>query len=72
MALRIRKDCRIVCAAINDPEEGDCYLHDGISYMLTVEHRVIVTTESDHHMANGGEWWWKGQVPEGVEIEKRD
>lgn len=70
MALRIRKDGRVVCAAINDAEEGDCYLHDGISYMLTVEEKVLVTTENDYHMSHGGEWWWKDQEPKDVVIDE--
>lgn len=69
MAVRIRKDGKIVCAAINPAMEGDCYLHDGISYELSVIRKVLVTTENDYHMKNGGEWWWKGQEPSNVIID---
>ena len=70
MGARIRKDGRIFCAAINKAEEGDCYLDDGVLYFLSVEAKVLVTTENDIHMATGGEWWWKGQEPEDVVIDK--
>ena len=70
MALRIRLDGRILCAALNKAEEGDVYLHDGISYYLSVEEKVLVTTENDYHMANGGEGWWKGREPKNVVIDK--
>jgi hypothetical protein len=68
MAIRIRKDGKMVCAAINEPLDGDCYIDDGIHYMLSVEQKVLVTTENEYHMANGGEWWWRGQEPDNVII----
>lgn len=70
MAVRIRKDGRVFCAAINKEEPGDCYLDDGVLYYLSVEMKVLVTTENDIHMATGGEWWWKGQEPKDVVIDK--
>ncbi len=69
MALRIRKNGRIFCAAINEALEGDCYVDDDLHYELSVERKVLVTTENEYHMANGGEWWWKGQEPSGVVID---
>lgn len=68
MAVRIRKDGRIFCAALNKAEEEDIYIDDGIHYHLSVEAKVLVTTENDYHMANGGEWWWKGREPKDVKI----
>lgn len=68
MAVRIRKDGTILCAAINKPMEGDIYLDDGVHYFLSVESKILVTTENDYHMANGGEWWWKGREPKEVKI----
>ena len=70
MALRIRKDGKVLCAALNGPEDGDTYLHDGIHYNLSVVEKVLVTTENEHHMKNGGQWWWKGQQPKSVIIEE--
>ena len=70
MAVRIRKNGRIFCAALNNAEDGDCYLDDEIHYYLSVETKVLITTENDIHMTTGGEWWWKGQQPKDVIIDK--
>ena len=68
MALRIRQDGRILCAAMHLEEPGDTYLHDGISYRLTVETRAIVTEPWETALGRGGhsehgEWWWCNEVP---------
>jgi hypothetical protein len=68
MALRIRKDGRILCAAMHPEIPGDTYLDDGLHYSLSVDHRVLVTEPWDAH-SKRGEWWWRGNVPEGVTIE---
>lgn len=70
MAVRVRKNGKIFCAALNKEEPGDCYLNDGVLYYLSVEMKVLVTTENDIHMATGGEWWWKWQAPKDVVIDK--
>ncbi len=70
MAVRIRKDGKIVCAAINDELEGDCYIDDGLHYYLSTERKILITTENDHHIINGGEWWRKGQEPDNVTIDE--
>ena len=70
MAVRIRKNGQIFCAALNKAELGDCYINDGVSYYLSVEMKVLVTTENDTHMATGGEWWWKGQEPCDIKIDE--
>lgn len=57
MALRIRKDGRILCAAVHVEEEGDTYIDDQLHYEMSVIHQVIVT--DDRHLEHG-EWWWKG------------
>jgi hypothetical protein len=57
------------------PEEpGDTYLHDGISYRLTVELRAIVTEPMHSSVGRGGhalhgEWWWANAVPPDVVLE---
>lgn len=76
MALRVREDGRIVCAAMHPPEPGDTYLNDGISYRLTVETRAIVTEPMKSAEGRGGhgahgEWWWRHEVPDDVVIEHR-
>ena len=69
MALRIRDNGDIFCAALTEEEFGDNYIHDGLSYILTVQKRFIVTMPEPYHTESGGQWWWKDDVPEGVEIE---
>ncbi len=74
MALRIRSDGRILCAAMHPPESRDTYLHDGISYRLTVSLGVIVTEPMHSELGRGGharhgEWWWANEVPPDVVIE---
>lgn len=69
MALRIRKNGRIFCAALHKEESGDTYIDDALHYEMSVIHKVIVTEPHEKHMKNG-EWWWVGNVPEGAEIDK--
>jgi hypothetical protein len=67
MALRIRTDGRILCAAMHEAEHGDTYIDDSLHYILSVVNRVLVTEEHDDHVERG-EWWWRGSVPTGVTI----
>lgn len=60
MAVQIRKDGRIFCAAHSEVEDGDCYLDDGIHYLLAVEGKVLVTDEN--HSIHW-QWWRVGQMP---------
>lgn len=74
MALRIRQDGRILCAAMHPEEPGDTYLHDGISYRLTVELRAVVTEPMTNDLGRGGhaahgQWWWANDVPADVVLE---
>lgn len=69
MALRLRLDGSLFCAALNEPEEGDIYLDDGTHYHLSVEKKIIVTSHIDYHVENKGQWWWKGREPDNVEID---
>lgn len=68
MAVRIRKDGRILCAATHLAEEGDTYLDDGVHYYLSVLHQVLVTEPWEKHKVHG-QWWWAGSIPEGIEID---
>lgn len=77
MALRIRRDGRILCAARHPAEVGDTYLPDGISYRLTVELGVIVTEPMTSDAGRGGhakhgEWWWANEVPSDVVLEAKE
>lgn len=76
MALRLRKDGRLLCAAMHKEEPGDTYLHDGITEILsgsTGEIPVIGAEPMEKHKKKGylhrGEWWWLGNVPDDVEID---
>lgn len=60
MALRIRKDGRIFCAALHPPKDGDTYIDDGLHYEMSVIHRVIYTDPEPIHSQHG-EWWWSGR-----------
>ncbi len=55
MAIRWRKDGRLVCAAMSEAEEGDTYIGDRLAYRLGVELKVIVA--DPNHKANGM-WYW--------------
>lgn len=68
MALRIRQDGRVLCAARHEAEPGDAYLDDGVHYELSVERRVLVTEPMPKH-GEHGQWWWKGQEPDDAEID---
>lgn len=66
MAVRIRKDGRILCAAMHSEEDGDTYIDDGLHYLLSVERKVLVTHPHEQHSIHG-EWWWKGNAPADID-----
>jgi hypothetical protein len=51
MAIRIRKNGKILCAAFNDPEAGDLYMDDHFHYEM-VHNGVIKPVDPD----DGNEW----------------
>jgi len=62
MALRIRIDGKILCAALHKKEIGDTYIPDSLSEIMsgaTGEKPVIVTDNEPKHSTHG-EWWWSG------------
>lgn len=74
MAIRIREDGRILCAAMHPAKPGDTYLNDGISYRLTVELGSLVTEPMRCDGGRGGhayhgEWWWRDRIPADVEVD---
>lgn len=69
MALRIRKDGRVLCAAMHEAEPGDTYLDDEIHYELSAKRRLLVTEPMDAHKLRG-EWWWSGSVPKNITVDK--
>lgn len=70
MALRIREDGTVLCAAMHPAADGDTYVHDGVSYELTVVHRLLVTEPMFSGARGGhqahGQWWWRDAVPADV------
>lgn len=74
MAVRVRADGRVLCAAMHPALPGDTYLHDGLAYKLSVELRVLVTEPMHQDEGRGGhaahgEWWWRDQVPDDVVVD---
>lgn len=67
MALRVRINGDILCAALHPPELGDVYIDDGVHYWLSVRARLIVAEPNEQHMKSGL-WWIRGAEPEGTEI----
>jgi hypothetical protein len=68
MALQIRKDGRVLCAAMHVEEAGDIYIDDSLHYHLSVERGVLVTEPFERHKERG-EWWWINAIPSDVKIE---
>ena len=78
MAVRIREDGSILCAALHPAAPGDTYLNDHLHYTLSVRLGVLVT-EPMHAdpgypgrggHANHGEWWWRHDTPADVVLER--
>jgi len=55
MAIRWRKDGRLICAAMSEPEDGDTYIDDRLHYQLSVISRAIIA-DIDHE--KNGLWHW--------------
>lgn len=62
MAIRVRKDGIMLCAAHSVAEEGDTYIDDALHYAMSVEHGVIVALPMPDHL-NNPQWWWSGDAP---------
>lgn len=79
MAVRIREDGTIVCAASHPAQAGDTYIHDGLHYKLSVELRALVTEPMDPDPLNPGRgghrdhghWWWADGIPKDAVLEER-
>lgn len=62
MALRIRSNGKILCAALHKEQKGDTYIPDSLSEIMsgaTGLKPVIVTNKEPNHSTHG-EWWWVG------------
>lgn len=69
MALRIRKDGTIICAALSETEPGDTYIDDNLHYEMSQIHKVIVSEPMPKHKETGL-WWWVSNVPAGITVEE--
>lgn len=71
MALRVRKDGRLLCAAMHSEEPGDTYLHDGIHEILSGASggEPVIGTEPMERHRQRGQWWWLGNVPGNIDLE---
>lgn len=66
MALRIKADGSIWCAALNPRAAGDTYISDDLHEALVFSNKVLVTSAPEHHFETGGQWWWRGSAPRGL------
>lgn len=71
MSLRVRKNGKILCAAMNPERKGDLYINDGLHYFLSVEKKVLVTEPMKLHKKHKGEWWFINDIPKNKLIEVR-
>ncbi len=79
MAVRVRADGTILCAAMHPARDDDrAYIDDGLHYKLGVELGALVTEPMHADAGNPGrgghaahgEWWWADEVPDDVVIER--
>lgn len=68
MAVRVRKNGQILCAAMFPEKCGDIYINDTIHYCLSVELKILVTEPHELHSIHG-EWWPVNKVPKNVIID---
>lgn len=68
MAVRIRLDGRVLCAAMFPAEQGDIYLDDGVHYYLSVIAKVLVTEPHEQHSIHG-HWWFVNAIPPEAKID---
>ena len=59
MSIRWRESGELVCAAVSEQMDNDCYIDDRLHYKLSVELKVI--TADEKHEENGL-WHWRGDV----------
>lgn len=62
MAIRVRKDGTMWCAAHTKPMPGDTYIDDGLHYIMSVERKVIVALPMPEHEKHC-QWWWAEAAP---------
>lgn len=68
MAVRVRKNGNILCAAIHEEEPDDIYIDDELHYYLSVIEKVLVTESYENHKKHG-KWWWRDKIPKDIIID---
>ena len=58
MGLRWRKDGRLLCAAMTEPEDGDIYFDDEQLYEMSKQ--GVILADPDHF--DNALWHWAGQI----------
>lgn len=55
MAIRIRSNGDLICAAKSEPMPNDFYIDDGLHYMLSVIQKCLI---ADKNEETNGKWHW--------------
>lgn len=63
MAIRVRRDGTMWCAALTDPMSGDTYIDDALHYEMSVIHGVIVAYPMPRHIEEP-QWFWTAAAPQ--------
>jgi hypothetical protein len=71
MALRVRTDGTMWCAALTQEMEGDTYIDDGLHYQMSVECGVIVALPMPEHTQHP-QWWWRESAPDNADRWRAD
>lgn len=68
MAIRVRKDGTMWCAAHTEKQPGDTYIDDALHYEMSIEHGVIVALPMPEHVDHP-QWWWSRAAPAGCKMD---
>lgn len=70
MAIRVRQDGTMWCAAHTEPMDGDTYIDDALHYEMAVLHGVIVALPMPAHVGHP-QWWWAAGAPVAADSSKQ-
>lgn len=62
MAMRVRADGTMWCAAYTEPQEGDTYIDDALHHQMVAVHGVIVAYPMPRH-EDEPQWFWRTTAP---------
>lgn len=57
MAIRVRKDGTMVCAALTESKDGDTYIDDALHHIMHQEYKVIYSKPMPEHLSDP-RWFW--------------